>query len=319
MSSIKEKRENNKTSKKGKTVSSWIIAIIITLSIVLYFSFGSWLLSLVTDQNLCSNKIPGCMLPSDPLGPPYSNINSNAGLIKLLETAKSAAKNWTILEFFKTLLGIVPDKNNPEKPAKRNFRRYSNKKVSNFLTKINVEGFKPFDLFNTPAGWPYSWAHEDSTEFTFNFSKWFGNMQITSWSTMRGVFFGYLSLFESFTENYYTRFILTWLMPIIVGIMVFFQPLISFLSCLWGNFNGAHSILWGIIFTIFPIITSVTMGIQNASLAFYVLLAGFLGSGARQFTKNMSLDLKIGYGRIIQAISILGFMTSLVLFVLDQN
>ena len=317
---LKQKQDKKNPDKKNN-IPNWIIALIVTISVLFYFILGSWQLSFVIDQLKCKNKEPNCMLPSNPYNAPYRpNIGKSADLMEIFEKAKSAGKNWTIIEILKNIFGISPTKKSKGKIPMRggNSEKNSNPThVTNFLTTIDIDGFRPFDIFNNPPGWPYSWAEEPSSWETGYFSEWFGKMQINTWSATRGILYGYLSLFNSLTENIITRFLLTWWMPVIVSLALVFQPILSFCSCLWANFSAG--IPWGIFFFFIPIITSITTLLQHIQLVAYVIIGGIIGSGPSQVSKNLNLDLSKGYGRIMQAILAFGLIITLVLFIVDKT
>ena len=312
-----KQRQNKKTKKPSNNIPNWAVSLIVTFGILLYFILGSWQLSFVIDQLKCKNKLPNCLLPSNPYSVPYRpNTTKHADLMDIFERAKSAGENWSILELLKKVFGITPNATNKSMTGGNVSKRA--KKINNFLTEVDIDGYKPFDIFNGPPSWPYSWADEPSNWETGYFSQWFGNMQINSWSSARGILYGYLSLFSSLTDNLFTRFILTWCMPVIISLSIVLQPLVSFISCLWGNFSAGIA-PWGVVFFFIPIITMATMVLHNIQMITYMTIGGIIGSGPTQVSKNLNLDTGKGYGRIMQAILAMGLIISLILFIVDKT
>ena len=303
-------KKSGNTSGNSKS-PNWVIVLIATFGIIFYFILGSWQLSFVIDQIKCKNKTPGCLLPSDPDSIPYRSMAS--GLMDVFKKATSAGKNWTVLEILKKIFSIIPKNKSPMRGGS-NQTKISN----NISTKPDINMFRPFDISNGPVGWPYSWAEEPSEWQTGYFSQWFGEMQIKSWSASRGLLSGYLSIFNSLVDNIVTRFLLTWMMPIIILLVLVFQPLISFCTCIWANLS-AGIIPWGIVFFFVPIFTIITTLVQHFQLMIYVITGGFKGSGLFQVAKNLNLDTKKGYGRIIQAIMALGLLITMILFIMDKT
>ena len=304
-------KKSGNTGDSKKKRPNWVNALITTFCIVFYFIFGSWQLSLVIDQIKCKNKTPGCLLPNDPNSIPYRSKAS--GLMDIFKKATSAGKNWTILEILKKIFSIIPTNKSPMRGGSN-----QTKNSNNVSTKPDINRFRPFDISNGPVGWPYSWAEEPSEWQTGYFSQWFGEMQIKSWSASRGLLSGYLSIFNSLVDDILTRFLLTWMMPIIILLVLVFQPILSFCTCIWANLS-AGIIPWGIVFFFVPIITIITTFIQHFQLMIYVITGGFKGSGLLQVAKNLNLDTTKGYGRIIQAIMALGLIITVILFIVDKT
>ena len=186
------------------------------------------------------------------------------------------------------------------------------------LEIINVEGFKPFNLFNGPVQFPYSWANEKSF---LNFKSWYANMQITSWSMGRGILSGYLKIFRAFintkskTVNYWTRLLMSMALPAILGLALATAPLVSLLTSIYGMFKGSHSLICGIVFFFVPVFTIITMHFQMFQLLAYFLIGGLLGSGQEQVAQNFATYGHGGYLGIIQTLGViicLGTLTILV-------
>lgn len=317
MSSLRSKK-NKGTTKKESQSPAWVVALKVTFGILAWFLLGSWGLALVIDQMNCTNNQSDCMLPNDEDNIPYRSGPRKHRISGIIGLFLSIFKNMGILMIIKKIFGIesqpVRSKNKKYKPPRKSFN------VENFLTKVDVGGFKPFDSFNGPVGWPYSLADDDeSTWESGYFTQWFGEMQIESWAIPRGFLSGFLSLFAPLTENIFTRFILTFLMPIIMILILILQPFVSFCTSVYSNFS-AGIFPWGIFFFIVPIFTIMTGMLQNFETFWYLLFfGGKIGTGARQLAINLDLDMKKGYGRIMQVILAVGLITSLVLFIVDKK
>ena len=315
MSSLRGK--NNKDEKKENKIPAWSVALIVTISICSYFLLGSWCLAFIVDQAKCKNKDPNCMLPGNPNSLPYRpGANTQSGLSDIVETAKSVGENWTILEILKNVFGISPKK--PRTTIRGVLNRQNKKQfkqVNNFLTAVDIDGWKPFDIFNGPPAWPYNWAGEPSECSMFDFTQWFGKMQIDSWSIPRGLLYGYFSLFSSLADNIVSRFLLTWAMPVIISLALVLQPIVSFVSSIWANFSAG--VPWGILFFFVPIFTVINMILQHIQMVSYIIIGGVIGSGADQVMDNLNIDMKKGYRRIMQGVAATGLLITLILFIVD--
>ena len=56
-----KQRQNKKTKKPSNNIPNWVVSLIVTFGILLYFILGSWQLSFVIDQLKCKNKLPNCL------------------------------------------------------------------------------------------------------------------------------------------------------------------------------------------------------------------------------------------------------------------
>ena len=316
MSRLRGKK--NRDEKKGSNIPAWAVMLIVTISICAYFLLGSWCLAFVIDQLKCKNKEPSCMLPGDPNSLPYRpGENAQSSMSDIVETAKSAGENWTILELLKNIFGISPKK--PRATIRGILKRpkKQHKQVNNFLTAVDVDGWKPFDIFNGPPAWPYNWAGEESDCSMFDFSQWFGKMQIEAWAIPRGLLYGYLSLFSSLADNVVSRFLLTLAMPIILSLAIFFQPIVSLISGIWANFSAG--VPWGILFFFVPVFTVINMVLQHIQMVAYIIIGGVIGSGPDQVMTNLHIDIKKGYRRIMQGVAATGLLITLILFIVDKT
>ena len=227
-------------------------------------------------------------------------------------------------------LGVTPKKQTGgRRKGGLTYRKYKQRgggsRVNNLLTSIDINGFRPFDIFNGPAQMPYSLAYDKSPWYEpsfLNFGKWFGHMQITAWSTARMVLSGYLSAIGALitskneTMNYWSRLLVTLAMPLLLAIPLFVGPLVSFVSCLWGMFKGGYNYLFAILFFIFPCLTIITMALQHLLLIGYFLIGGLLGSGHQQLTQNFASSSGGGYLGILQSAMLMLLLGMLVLVIM---
>jgi len=307
------------------------IAMVIALPMLgaLWFMIGSWQLSLFIDQIKCHKGETGCLLPTDTNNFPYKNPTTKVtpSAPEAIEAAGTALGDIMELQLGK-ILGVTPKK---QKGGRRRGRKRHKQRggggprVNNLLTSIDINGFRPFDIFNGPAQMPYSLAYDKSPWYEpsfLNFGKWFGHMQITAWSTARMVLSGYLSAIGALitskneTMNYWSRLLVTLAMPLLLAIPLFVAPLVSFVSCLWGMFKGGYNYLFAILFFIFPCLTVITMALQHLSLIGYFLIGGLLGSGHQQLTKNFSSSSGGGYLGILQSAMLMLLLGMLVLVIM---
>ena len=268
------------------------------------------------DQIKCKNK-GLCLLPSNDRSFPYRDPNiapspppPPPSYASMVEAAVQRAISLSVVA-----KRLLPEKMEGGAATIPSFKAGRQKqKVNNFLTSVDIGGWRPFDIFNGPVQFPYDLSDKQSPWYFFNFKQWFGNMQITSWSMCRGILHGYLFLFRSFITtknpkiNYWTRLIVTILLPFIISIAVIISPFVTWVINVWSTFKGGQdSILWSIISFFIPFIIFPTMFLQILQLIAYTFIGGILGSGQQQLTTN--LHSKRDYMGILQGIIIIILIT----------
>lgn len=301
----------------------------------LWFAVGSWQLSLFIDQIKCHKGDVGCLLPTDTNNFPYKNPQkkTKSGVQESAMAAVDAVVDITKLKLGQ-ILGVRPKPKPKHSGGGRRRKRYvqrggqsGGQGVDNILTSIDINGFRPFDIFNGPVQMPYSLAYEEAPWYEpsfLNFGKWFGHMQITAWSTARMALSGYLAGIGALLStkskgmNYWTRLLITVMMPLLLAIPLFIAPLVSFLSCIWGMFKGGYNYLFAIIFFLVPCITIITMTLQHLALVAYFLIGGILGSGQKQIGQNFSGSSSGGYLGILQTGLLLLLIGLLVIVIMGE-
>ena len=337
--SIRGKKDNTKKiikkqSQKLQDAAGSILRIGI-LSLI-WFALGSWQLSLFCDQLSCKNSKNECLLPSNINKPPYSNGNLPGSYINTWDTFKELATAFIPLQILYKL-GIytknpsgqrggqneIPTLAYAQMPPPTTKKKAGGQQM-NILTKINILGWEPFNIFDN-VQFPYDLAVSKDTNF-LNFKRWLGYTFVTSWSLSRGILSGYLDLFRTIliakkgNWGRIIRFFLSIFSPIIIGTAIFMAPVVSFATTIYAFFAGSHSIFWGLIALFSPLIM-INMFLQGQLLAGYTILGGIWGTGREQFINNMSVFVPGrpgGYMRIIQIIGTLGLLTMLGLFIASK-
>ena len=160
----------------------------------------------------------------------------------------------------------------------------------NPFAAIDLDGWRPLDMWRGPVGWPYSWADDRSW---FYMKGWLGRTLITSWTFPRKLLKGYLTTFNVLLDNAalgrFFRFLITLFMPIILSICIVVQPFVTAFSTIYGAFTTGFGI-WGFLWALWLVVpvTAVVTALQHASLMFYFLLGGFFGTGKHEFKLNAS-------------------------------
>jgi hypothetical protein len=333
--SIRGKKENTKKivkkqSQKLQDAAGSILRIGIFL--LIWFSVGSWQLSLFCDQLSCKKGDKECLLPSNINKPPYSNGNLPGTYVNTWDTFKELATAFIPLQILYKLgiytknpsgqkggLNEIPTLPYAQTPTTK--KKAGGQQMNTILTKINILGWEPFNIFNN-VQFPYDLAASEDTSF-LNFRRWFGYTFITSWSLSRGILSGYLDFFRMLmvTKNKnmgrIIRFFLSLFSPIIIGTAIFMAPIVSFATSIYALFAGNQSIVWGLI-ALFSPLALINMFLQGQMVAAYAILGGILGSGKEQFINNMSAFVPGrpgGYMRIIQIMGTLGLLGMLGLFI----
>ena len=342
--SIRGKKDNTKKilkkpSQKLQDAAGSILRIGIFL--LIWFSVGSWQLSLFCDQLSCKNSKNECLLPSNIDKAPYSNGNLPGAYVNTWETFKELVKAFMPLEILyklgiygKNPRGQRGGQNEtplasptptptptpmPEPTTTKN--KSGGQQMNTILTKINILGWEPFNIFNN-VQFPYNLAASKDTSF-LNFKRWFGYIFITSWSLSRGILSGYLDFFRMLmvTKNKnmgrIIRFFLSMFSPIIIGTAIFMAPIVSLATTIYALFAGNQSIVWGLI-ALFSPLALINMFLQGQMLGAYTILGGIWGSGKDQFINNMSAFVPGrpgGYMKIIQIMGTLGLLAMLGLFI----
>ena len=297
---------------------------------MLWFVVGSWQLSLLLDQVKCHKGQLGCLLPVNPNNFPYKDpaVKTKKSGAAILEAIGIATVDSGEL-FIGKLFGVTPKKQTggDRRKSRKLYKQRGGgaQSVNNLLTSIDVNGYRPFDIFNGPVQFPYSMAYEKAPWYEpsfLNFGKWFAHMQITAWSTARMVLSSYLGTIGALMKtknddlNDGVRLALTIAMPLIIGLALFAAPLVSFVSCIWGMFKGGWNYLFAIIFFFFPALTILTTALQHFSLIAYFLIGGLGavgGSGAEQWATNKSIIGSLLINKWIQFIIFIGLVVVLII------
>ena len=169
--------------------------------LMLWFYVGSWQLSLLVDQVKCHKGQLGCLLPMNTNNFPYKDpaVKSQKSRAAVIESSLTALGDMAELQLGE-ILGVTPKPKKQGGGGRRKSRKLYKQQGGgtqggNLLTSIDVNGFRPFDIFNGPVQFPYSMAYEKAPWYEpsfLNFGKWFAHMQITAWSTARMVLSSYL-------------------------------------------------------------------------------------------------------------------------------
>ena len=285
---------------------------------MLWFYVGSWQLSLLLDQVKCHKGQLGCLLPLNTNNFPYKDptVKTKKSGAAVIESSLTALGDMAELQLGE-ILGVTPKKQmggGRSKSRKLYKQRGGGPQVDNLLASIDVNGFRPFDIFNGPVQFPYSMAYEKAPWYEpsfLNFGKWFAHMQITAWSTARMALSSYLGTIGALMRtknndlNDGARLVLTIAMPLIIGLALLAAPLVSLISCVWGMFKGGWNYLFAIIFFFFPVLTILTTALQHFSLLAYFLIGGLGavgGSGAEQWVTNKNILLSLLINKWVQAI-----------------
>ena len=319
---------DNSPPKRLSTTRLMVLLLLVPILGAIGFAVGSWQLSLLIDQAKCHHRDMHCLLPGNPNALPYKGPRQKAksSAMAAARAAKTSIIDKIKLTALRDIAGVTPRKKRkggmaathplPAASGPR-IQKGGNKGIDHILTSINIHGFRPFDIFNGPAQFPYDLAYEKSSWWeVINFQEWFGNMQITAWSTARMILSGYLSTFGAMIStndkqiNYWSRLFMTLLMPLILGLAIFLAPLVSFGSSIWGMFKGGHNYFLSLLFLFFPCFTVMTMILQMLQLFTYILIGGLLGSGHAQMVQNF-----LEYSGIIQFILAVILLIGLVIFI----
>ena len=296
---------------------------------MLWFYVGSWQLSLLLDQVKCHKGQLGCLLPMNTNNFPYKDpaVKPKKSGAAVIESSLTALGDMAELQLGQ-ILGVTPKKQmggGRSKSRKLYKQRGGGPQVDNLLTSIDVNGFRPFDIFNGPPQFPYSMAWEKAPWYEpsfLNFGKWFAHMQITAWSTARMVLSSYLGTIGALMKtkndslNDGVRIALTIAMPLIIGLALFAAPLVSLISCVWGMFKGGWNYLFAIIFLFFPVLTILTTALQHFSLLAYFLIGGFSavgGSGSEQWAINKGIVGSLLANKWVQAINFLAIVVVVII------
>ena len=299
--------------------------------LMLWFYVGSWQLSLLLDQVKCHKGELGCLLPMNTNNFPYKDpaVKSQKSRAAVIESSLTALGDMTELQLGK-ILGVTPKPKKQGGGGRRNSRKLYKQRGGgpqgdNLLTSIDVNGFRPFDIFNGPVQFPYSMAYEKAPWYEpsfLNFGKWFAHMQITAWSTARMVLSSYLGTIGALMKtkndslNDGARIVLTIAMPLIIGLALLAAPLVSLVSCVWGLFKGGWNYLFAIIFLFCPVLTILTTALQHFSLLAYFLIGGLGavgGSGAQQWATNKNIIGELLINKWVQAIIFIGLVVVLII------
>ena len=198
--------------------------------------------------------------------------------------------------------------------------------AANPFARLELEGWRPFDLWGQP-GWPYNWAawKNDGAETDWLYLKaWFGRSQAMAWASSRTILKGYLKSFNVLMDNKTVgrlfRFIFTLLMPIIILLAMLLSPIVSALTTIYGAFFtglGLPGVFWAFCFTIPSILVNVH--IQPFMLLAYLLIGPLFGTGKMQFDRNFSWHHEgstAGYLLILQSITfillLIGLLTAVI-------
>ena len=324
----------NTSGAGGAAGSAGQMGMLVATPFLLIFClvFGSWELSLLIDQVKCHKGIPGCLLPTDAHNFPYQDpaLKDKKSGSQILGSGLTILSDMAELKLGK-ILGITPKKQTggARRKSQKKYKQRGGAKplVNNLLTSIDVNGFRPFDMFNGPVQFPYSLAHEQAPWYEpsfLNFGKWFGHMQITAWSTARMVLSGYFAGIGSLMKtknkqlNEWSRLGIALVMPIIIGIALVIAPFVSVISSIWGMFKGGYNYLFAIIFLFFPVLTILTTVLQHFCLIAYIFIGGLGavgGSGSEQWAINKSIMGKLLANKWIQFILFI-LMTVMLVIVL---
>ena len=295
--------------------------------LMLWFAVGSWQLSLLLDQVKCHKGQLGCLLPVNPNNFPYKDpaIKTKKSGAAILEAIGTATVDRGEL-FLGKLFGVTPKKQKGGSKTQHVVKRSgAQMQVNNLLTSIDVNGFRPFDIFNGPPQFPYSMAYKKAPWYEpsfLNFGKWFAHMQITAWSTARMVLSTYLGTIGALMKtknddlNDGIRLALTIAMPLIIGLALFAAPLVSFVSGIWGMFKGGYNYIFAILFFFFPALTILTTALQHFSLIAYFFIGGLGavgGSGAEQWATNKSILLSLLVNKWVQFIIFIALIVVLII------
>ncbi len=198
----------------------------------------------------------------------------------------------------------------------------------NPFASIDLDGWRPFDMWRGPVGWPYSWADESSW---FYLKGWLGRTLITSWAFPRKLLKGYLSSFNVLLNNAslgrFFRFVVTLFSPIILSLCFIVQPFVTAFSTIYGAFSTGFGI-WGFLWALWLVlpVTLVTTALQHVFLALYFVLGGFFGTGKHEFKLNASWyreGRQGGYLFIMQIVTgvllTLGLLSALLPFAMEGS
>jgi len=311
----------------ASTFMTWAgIAVILWLS----FLVSSWQLALVKDQIFCKKKKAGgapnpkCWLPSDPTTVPYTTIGiqrehtpgpverARRAVRHAAEIAGGVATDATnVVEDLGTIAKAQLMEAAERKAQKGGQPAALRRRPVNPLAAIDLDGWRPFDTWSGPIGWPYNWA--DLSDL-FYLKGWLGRTEISSWSLSRkALLFYFRSINSLITVPDYPgisrafRFVATLLMPALLAISIIVQPIVSFFTAAYGSFStglGFSGFFWGCLLVL-PIAVITTI-LQHISLIGYLFLGPFFGSGKDQFGINIRYQSRGkagGYLRIMQVIT----------------